>query len=326
MKIITSPSYFPPFNIASEEYLIKEFSEDIFLLYINEPTIIIGINQNTLAEINVDYIKANNINVVRRLSGGGAVFHDQGNLNFSFITNISGNKKIDFRRYTQPIINALQNIGIDAKFEGRNDLTIDGRKFSGNASHIYKNRICHHGTLLFDTDLTQLSKSIQPKEDKFQGKAVKSVRSRVTNIKEYLKEEYTIEEFRSYIINQVIKDINDAVAYNYSEEDIKNINKLVDNKFNTWEWNYGASPKYNFCKSIRKPAGIIELYIYVEKGLIKEINIYGDFFGIKPVKELINLFISKEHNEECIASILDSVDINDYLSGFEKEDILGLFF
>ncbi|MDR2083964.1 MAG: lipoate--protein ligase [Bacteroidales bacterium] len=326
MLIINSPSNFPPFNIATEEYLIKNFSDDIFLLYINEPTIIVGINQNTLAEINLEYIKATNINVVRRLSGGGAVFHDLGNLNFSFITNISGNKKIDFRKYTQPIINAMQNIGINAEFEGRNDLTIDKKKFSGNASHIYKNRICHHGTLLFDTDLTRLSKSLNPKEDKFEGKAVKSVKSRVTNIKDYLKENYTIEEFTSYIINQVIKDINDAEAYKFSEKDTQSINLLVENKYNTWEWNFGKSPKYNFNKSIKTSAGRIELYIYVEKGLIKEISIYGDFFGTKPVKEFTDLLIGKEHKEDDIISILEITDVNDYFSGFEKEDLKSLFF
>ena len=176
----------PYFNIAADEYALKYLEDDCFMLWRNEPSIIVGKHQNTLAEINVDYVMKNNIKVVRRISGGGAVFHDLGNLNFTFVKNAGEDAQGDFRKFTQPILDVLQSMGINAKFEGRNDLTIDGKKFSGNAESIWKNRVLHHGTLLFSAVMTDLSAALKVNPLKFQDKAVKSVRSRVTNISEHL--------------------------------------------------------------------------------------------------------------------------------------------
>ncbi|PKP15313.1 MAG: lipoate--protein ligase, partial [Bacteroidetes bacterium HGW-Bacteroidetes-22] len=190
----------PYFNLAADEYVMKNFKEDCFMLWRNEPSIIVGKHQNTLAEINVDYVKENSIKVVRRITGGGAVFHDLGNLNFTFIRNSEEGAQVDFRKFTQPIIDVLQKIGINAVFEGRNDLTIDGKKFSGNAEHVWKKRTLHHGTLLFSAVITDLSAALKVNPLKFNDKAVKSVRSRVTNISEHLKEKMDVLEFRDRIM------------------------------------------------------------------------------------------------------------------------------
>lgn len=326
MLVITSPSHYAPFNIASEEYLIKNFKDNILLFYINNPCIIIGQNQNTLSEINFDYVKENSIKVVRRLSGGGAVYHDRGNLNFSFITNITGGNMIDFKKFTKPVVDALQKIGVDAKFEGRNDLCIDGKKFSGNASHIYKNRICHHGTLLFNTNLTHLIKSLNPGDDKFVDKAVKSVQSRVANIYNYLDDSYTIENIRELIIKQVLLDVEDTKEYEYNETDINEITKLFKQKYDTWQWNFGKSPNYNLKREIKTKAGKIESYLFVKNGIIKDLNIYGDYFCEIPTEKFIEHFINVEHNAEIIAKKIELMDINSYFFGFDKNDIIKLFF
>lgn len=326
MLVITSPSHYAPFNIASEEYLIKNFKDNILLFYINNPCIIIGQNQNTLSEINFDYVKENSIKVVRRLSGGGAVYHDRGNLNFSFITNITGGNMIDFKKFTKPVVDALQKIGVNAKFEGRNDLCIDGKKFSGNASHIYKNRICHHGTLLFNTNLTHLIKSLNPGDDKFIDKAVKSVQSRVANIYNYLDDSYTIENIRELIIKQVLLDVEDTKEYEYNETDINEITKLFKQKYDTWQWNFGKSPNYNLKREIKTKAGKIESYLFVKNGIIKDLNIYGDYFCEIPTEKFIEHFINVEHNAEIIAKKIELMDINSYFFGFDKNDIIKLFF
>lgn len=326
MFTIKSLSNFPPFNIASEEYLIKNFEDNIFLLYINDPTIIVGKHQNTLAEINTEYVQENGIHVVRRLSGGGAVFHDHGNLNFCFITNQNSDHKVDFRRYTQPIIDVLQSIGINAEFQGRNDLTIEGKKFSGNASHVHKNRVLHHGTILFDAKMDKLSKALKVDPVKFSDKAVKSVRSRVTNIVEHLHEPLTIQELEQMIFNHINNLYPDATPYTFSESDKKNIEALVENKFNTWNWNYGYSPQYAFHKSFKTTGGKIEFHFEAQDGVISKIKIFGDFFAQKPTEEVEELLTGAQHNKEQIGKKLDSIDFNAYFNGVPKEEFInGMF-
>lgn len=311
MLLINNTSTNAYFNLAMEEYFLKNTNEDIFMLWRNESAIIVGKNQNTLSEINYEYVKQNKIKVVRRQSGGGAVFHDLGNINFTFIS-CNDNSFSDFKRFTMPIIDALKNLNIQSEFSGRNDLLIDNQKFSGNAQYNYKNKVMHHGTLLFSSEIYDLSSALKVKPSKFIGKSVKSVKSRVTNIANHLEQDMTVLEFKNYLMNFINSKYENNCLYELSEEDINEINKLVEDKYNTWQWNFGHSPKYALNNEIKYPGGNIEFSLNVEKGLIKEIKFFGDFFGKKDVSYIEDLLKNTNHNEASIRSILNNIDINDY--------------
>ncbi len=248
MIIIARTDTNPYFNIAAEEYLLKNYNDDIFMLWINDPAIILGKHQNAIAEINIPYVRTNKIPVIRRISGGGTVFHDHGNLNFTFIKNGEKGKLVDFESFTKPIRRILNEMGVAARFEGKNDLRVHGKKISGNAEHVFKNRVLHHGTLLFDSQLAYLNEVIRVVPDMFQDRAVKSNRSIVTNIKDWLPESYNnmqIDDFRQHIVNEWNKDTRYPIEQ-LSTNDISEINNLVENKYNTWKWNFGYSPAYSF--------------------------------------------------------------------------------
>jgi lipoate-protein ligase A len=316
----------PYFNLAADEYVMKNFKEDCFMLWRNAPSIIVGKHQNTLAEINVDYVKENNIKVVRRISGGGAVFHDLGNLNFTFIRNSEEGAQVDFRKFTRPIIEVLQAIGINAKFEGRNDITIDGKKFSGNAEHVWKTRTLHHGTLLFSAVMTDLSAALKVNPLKFNDKAVKSVRSRVTNISEHLLEKMDVLEFRDRVMKHIMEMYPDSQEYEYTAEDIAGIEKLRDEKFTTWEWNFGYSPKYDFEKMIRTEGGSIEFHFNVEKGYIKDMRIYGDFFHKHDIEDVQKSLIDVKHEYNAIVENLSKFNFNEYFKNIKVEEFVrGMF-
>ena len=327
MRIIKRHNTEPYFNLATEEYVLKNFEEDSFMLWRNAPSIIVGKHQNTLAEINVDYVKQNNIPVVRRLSGGGAVFHDLGNLNFTFIQKGKEETLIDFRKYTGPILEVLLKLGINACFEGRNDLTIDGKKFSGNAEHIWKNRILHHGTLLFSSRMADLSKALNADPVKFRDKAVKSVRSRVTNISEHLKDPMDVLEFADLIQQHIAGKYPDAGFYDLSTGDHEKIHELVRSKYSTWEWNFGYSPNYNFKKIMRtEKSGTIEFDLDVQNGIILHARIFGDYFGKHDTEDIENTLQGVSHQETAIKESLKVYKIDDYFSNLTISELIsGLF-
>ena len=326
MIYINNESTNPYFNMAVEEYILKEFKEDCFMLWRNEPAIIVGKNQNTLSEINLEYIQANNIPVVRRLSGGGTVFHDLGNLNFTFIKNNSEENFNNFRKFTVPILNVLKSLNVNAEFSGRNDLTIEGKKFSGNAQYNYKNRVLHHGTLLFSSDISNLSKALQAKPLKFQDKSIKSVISRVTNISSHLKEPLSIMDFEALIMNFIITEDSSASLYEFNDYDLCNINKLREEKYSTWEWNFGHSPKYNFINEKKFPFGTVECNMEVQHGIIKNIKLYGDFFSKLDVSDIESNLIGVNHVESEVKKVLSTFNISDYFSNANLDDILSCMF
>lgn len=324
MRIIRGHSHDPQFNLAMEEYIFNTLKEDVFMLWRNDQAIIVGKNQNTIEEINVDYVEENNISVVRRMSGGGAVFHDLGNLNFTFISNDDGNSFSNFKRFTQPIVDLLQQMDVNAECSGRNDLIIDGKKFSGNAQFKRKDRVLHHGTLLFSSDIADLSAALKPKKSKFEGKSVKSVKSRVTNISAHLKEEMTIEDFMDALEQFVDQQSAHFEKYELTPEDIAAIEKMVDEKYGTWNWNFGKSPAYSFSREKRFEAGTVQVNLDVKNGIIHDIKFYGDFFGVRDVKELEIQLIQAKHKREAMEKILLNNAMNEYFLNIGWQDILEL--
>lgn len=314
----------PYFNIAAEEYVLKHFTSDCFMLWRNEPCIIVGMHQNTLSEINLDFVKEHGIKVVRRLSGGGAVFHDLGNLNFTFIANVeSGDNLVDFRKFTLPIIEALRSLGVNAEFAGRNDLVIDGKKFSGNAAHVYKNRVMHHGTLLFSSKMSDLTGALNVDPSKFVDKGVKSVRSRVTNISEHLKQELTVLEFRDVIMKHILATTPDAEAYRFTDEDTLAIAKLRDEKYSTPEWNFGTSTDYTFSKKLKTTGGHIEVALVVESGIIRNARIYGDYFFIKDPADIERALTGVPHRADELKKRISAFNLDDYFINITQEEILS---
>ncbi len=326
MLCIINKSIEPYFNLAAEEHLFSNYQENIFMLWRNDKAIIVGKHQNTLSEINYEYVKENNIKVVRRLSGGGAVFHDLGNLNFTFIENGKKENLVDFRKYVQPIIHILNKIGINAKFEGRNDLTIDGKKFSGNAEHVVRERVLHHGTILFSSKMSDLTKALKVNELKFSDKAVKSVRSRVTNIEDHLTTDLNIEQFIELVFNSILEMYPDSKPHSFSDDDIQTINQLVERKYSTWEWNFGYSPEYNFHKALKTIGGTIEISLFAYQGVIKEFKFNGDFFAKKDITEIEEALKDMPHEESAIRAKLIDMNAAEYFHNITLDEIVSTMF
>lgn len=326
MIIINSPSDNAYFNIALEEYLLYKYpTQTLFLVYVNAPSIIVGKFQNTLAEINLDFVKENHIKVVRRMSGGGTVYHDLGNLNFSFHTLLGAFDFMDFSQFTEPVLNVLQQLNIPAKLEGRNDLLVDGKKFSGNAKLARNGKMIQHGTILFDSDMTVLDKALKINPLKYKDKAVKSNRARVINLKEYVADTFTIQDLKTRLLQEMLSS-EDATLYELTDEDLTGVAQLVAEKYETWEWNFGFSPQYNFKNAIKIPAGFIELHLQVARGgKIVEAKFFGDFFASHPISDLEALLIDQPHEIAPLQSLLESVDITHYFGKVTVAELMPLF-
>ena len=266
----------PYFNLAAEEYFLKHFQEDFFMLWRSKPSVVVGKHQNALAEINHEFVRKNQIPVSRRLSGGGTVFHDPGNVNFTFIRNVVNISEVNFKVFTVPVVAALKKLGVEAYTTGRNDLLIDGKKISGNAEHVHKNRVLHHGTLLFDSHLEALKGALKVDLSKFEDKAVQSNRSEVTNIANYLPNPISVEEFTQFVFNEICGTYPNFRVYEPTVEDIAAIEKLAVEKYQTWDWIFGYSPRYRFANTIEPANGAISVSLLVEKGRITEATFSGE--------------------------------------------------
>ncbi len=275
MYYLNSESADPFFNLAVEEVLLKNDNRDFAFFYRNNPALIIGKHQTAHKEADTKFTIENKIPVIRRISGGGTVFHDRGNLNFSFITGSEKGKQVDFRKYTAPIINFLQSLGIDARFEGKNDIRVNGLKISGNAEHVHRERVLHHGTLLFDASLSELGKSIRKDKSCYSSRSVDSNPSEVTNLRTMLPRMRNIDDFWEQLVSFLIRESDEMHPYILDEAHRHNASELAVGKYHTWEWNYAYGPEYHFNKHFSFEGEEHYCSLFVKEGIIQESRIEG---------------------------------------------------
>jgi lipoate-protein ligase A len=316
----------PHVNLALEEYVLRHRfpGEDCLLFYVNEPSIIIGRNQNTVEEVSEVVVRERGLHVVRRVSGGGAVYHDLGNLNFSFITPYAPER---FNRYDQflgPVIAELRALGVPAELGGRNDIVADGRKISGNAQFMTAGRMFSHGTLLYDTDLDAVAAALTPKPGKVESKGHKSVRSRVANIREFLPEPLGVDALRRRLVARIFADHAEVPVLPLDDADWAAVRELVATKYGTWEWNYGKSPACNVQRTHRFPAGELDVRIDVQDGRIAAVRILGDYIGRFEVEHLEARLLGVRYDGPSVAAALADVDLEDYFGAIPRTEVLAL--
>lgn len=327
MRYILNKSTNPFYNLALDEYAMTQIDvdEDFFILWQNEPSIIIGKNQNTLEEINQSFVKEKGIHVARRVSGGGAVYHDFGNLNFTFVIRVSDPKTVNYKKYVQPIVDALAVMGIEAEATGRNDVHVNGLKISGNAQRMAQGRLMHHGTILFDVDIETMVQALTVDPEKYRSKGSKSVRSRVTNIKEHLPENTTLEMFWDQLHYELSSQGQDAEII-LTDAQKAEVQARADALFSTWDWVYGTSPASNVHMKTRFPGGSVEVLADVEAGRIVSIRFQGDYLGLKDVQELEKQMVGLPFDITSISAFLASVSVSDYFGSITQEELIELLF
>ena len=325
VRYMETHSQNPYYNLAFEEYVLTHRTEgDYLLLWQNDNTIVVGQNQNTEAEINRPFVEEHHINVVRRSTGGGAVYHDLGNLNYSFITDAGDKESISMARFTPPVVEALKGLGLQAEASGRNDILVEGRKVSGTAQRLCGNRILHHGTLLFDANPDMVAGALQVDPEKFRSKSTKSVRSRVGNIRSFLPTDMTLEQFWGYLKSCLCE--NGFETGELDKQELNRIRSLKREKYDTWEWNYGKSPKYDMTNRRRWSGGGLEVRAQIEEGRICALVFYGDFLAMRPLEDITSALEGCLMRREDVAAVLDGFPLNEYFGGISRQELLDTIF
>lgn len=310
-------------NFATEYYFAteKKIDDMLFLLWRTTPTLIMGKYQNMLEEVNKPYADAHGIRVARRVSGGGTVYTDLGGWQFTFIHHNDA-QQIEFQRYIVPIIDALQALGVNATFNGRNDLTIDGRKFSGNSQYRLGDSVVHHGTLLFDTDIEQMVAATTVDSYKITSKSIKSVRDRVTNISEHLSQPMDAETFKQTMIRSIMN--GSTSVYQMTPEDEARIQQLAQEKFSSWEWIYGSNPAFNIDRSGRFAGGKIQFCMDVRKGVIRSAGVYGDFFSTMDTEAISAALVGCRYDRASVLQALRAHGVDGAVYRISAEEMAGL--
>jgi lipoate-protein ligase A len=313
-------------NVAMDAWLLQNLHADepVFSLWQDANAVIIGRNQNTFGEINQDFIDEKNIQVVRRVTGGGAVYHDLGNLNFSlFVPVTSATSDINFGTFIEPVLEALKGLGVPAELTGRNDLVVDGKKISGNAQRMEKGYVLHHGTLMYDVDIDTMVRSLNVSDDKFISKAAKSVRARVGMIRD-VNPDLTMETLIAGLMDALTNHDEDGEIV-LTDEQKQAIKDLRDSQFATWAWNYGESPKSDFQNEKRFDGGTLGLSVTLADGLIQTIRFDGDFLGLEDWRDVADQFVGVPFNKAEVLEVLERVnDVQQYFGAITNEEIASL--
>lgn len=315
----------PYYNLAFEEFVLNCRREgDYLLLWQNDNTVVVGQNQNTEAEINREFVEAHHINVVRRSTGGGAVYHDLGNLNYSFITDAGDAERLTMERFTRPVVEALRGLGLNAEASGRNDILVDGKKVSGTAQRLVRGRILYHGTLLFDADPSMVAGALRVDPGKFQSKSAKSVRSRIGNIRASLPRDMELGAFWEYL-KQALSG-GGMTAGSLTAEELSAVEELKRTKYDTWEWNYGRSPQYDLTNRRRFAGGGLEVRVQVREGRITGIVFYGDFLSLSPLDGLTAALEGCAFRREAVGEVLDRFSLGELFGTITRDEVLDTLF
>jgi len=324
MKYIQLGSTNPYYNLAAEEFVLYNMKDDAyFLLWQNDNTVVVGRHQNVVEEVDVNRAEELGVRIVRRNSGGGAVYHDPGNLNFSFITDWVPDRHTNLDIFLEPVIDVLAELGVTAEKHGRNDLVAGGRKISGNAQYIHGGRLLHHGTLLVCSNLSRMPEVLRPQTDKIVSKGIKSVRGRVGNICEFSKSPITVETLIDALKAAILSDCG-TEGYVFTGEQSDRIERLAKEKYETWEWNFGSSADYSYKNSRRFPGGKIEVRLDVENGVIGRCRVFGDFLAIVGVEELESAVTGCRASRSDLGRALAGFDLPRYY-GFTLAEFLECF-
>ncbi len=324
MHVLSHDFHEPAFNLACEEYFLTKTKKDIFILWRNNPSVIVGRNQNTQAEIDPEYVRSEGITVMRRITGGGAVFHDLGNICYTFITAHDG--PIDFARFCKPMVSVLRGMGLDAHMTGRNDILIGDKKVSGTAQTVKAGRVLHHGTLLYSADLGRLSRALRVNSEKYSGRAVTSVQSRVANVADYLDSPPGVVDFQRRLYDEFLSAEPGNRMYKLTKADLDGISALRASRYDLDEWTFARSGSYNFSGSVRCPAGGLKAELELEDGIIRAISLTGDFFGVEDTSTLATRLIGLQHRPEAVRQILSDRAIERVFAGFTWEQLCQALF
>lgn len=326
MRYLKNPSTNPYYNMAFDEYCLESLpiDEPVFFLWQNRPAVIVGFNQEVNTEVNLDYLKENGIDMVRRVTGGGAVYHDLENLNYTIVGR-SEDLERDYPEYASLLAKALQTLGVPATLSGRNDILVEGRKVSGFAKRVCKNRLMVHGTLMYNVDVDVLTHVLNPSTTKLQSKGIASVRSRVANLCDYLPDIPDIQTFNQRL-EEILSNNYTDTEYQLTETDLTNIQRLTDKKFATWEWNYGRSPKATLVHSARLACGTVEIHLTLSENRIASCRFGGDFLGNLPASDVEKALTGIPYEINEIRKCLSKIEINRYFDRVLVDDLLEMMF
>ncbi len=315
----------PAYNLALEEVMAEQADAPFAMLWRNRPAVIVGRNQNACREFNAAYAREHGVAVVRRMTGGGAVYHDLGNLNFSiFAFETDANRRyVDFAPFAGPVLAALRALGVKAEFSGRNDILVDGRKVSGSAKRVHNGRILFHGTLLFDVDFEAMAAVLTPPQAKIEAKGVASVRARVANLKEFLPG-LDRETFRQAMERELLRQFGLKGPLPIMDNRVREAERTADERYRSWEWNFGESPDFTFERTRRFPCGTVTVHLDVHSGIIRRAAFRGDFFGSAPADELASLLSGCPHRADAVRAALSGADVGRYIAGLEPDSLADL--